>query len=469
VEATAQIFLSYAREDKKEVEELYQKLSGAGFKPWMDKEDILAGERWRSRIQRAIKRSDFFLACLSEDSIDKRGVLQWEIKQALDTWQEKLDSDIYLIPVRLEDCEVPESLREFHWVDLFEEDGWARLLEAIRVGMERRGKAIQPFQEPVPFEPYPAYEEPSPGAEIEPTPKKNPIKVWWSSQESTVKAALIGATATILVALNFFSGNPAPEIVRHVLGMNPTSMASAPTATSTSTLTPISTPTPSHTPTWTPTSTATLTPTQAPVSPTVTPEPPTATKTPTHTPVPPTAKVTDTPRPPTPTPTPVPIVVPQPAGSIALTIYLRDTLTETRFAALSDDRPNGGMIYEEGQFVYGEAAVQIGDTVYHFDKPEVGPGEPEQLPDPWRVEFEFAEELVARTGNQKGFDSKKARFWVGRLDGDSAIDENNPYSLTMKLYEGDALRKSIQVFFAVADALGVGTGGGPGGKTPPPP
>jgi hypothetical protein len=127
------------------------------------------------------------------------------------------------------------------------------------------------------------------------------------------------------------------------------------------------------------------------------------------------------------------------------------------------------MIYQEGKFVYGEAAVQIGATTYHFDKPEVEPGEPEQLPDPWQVEFEFAEELLARTGNQAGFNSKKAQFWVGTLDGHSAIGEDNPYSLTMKLYEGNELRKSIQVFFTVADAPSPPGPSGPGTKPPPPP
>lgn len=221
---------------------------------------------------------------------------------------------------------------------------------------------------------------------------------------------------------------------------------------------------------------AVVSPTSTPVPPTETSVPPTAsptptaTKTPTQTPVSPTATATQTLTPPT--PTLVSAAVPQPAGSIALTIYLRDTLTETGFATLSGDQPNGGMIYEEGKFIYGEAAVQIGDTVYHFDKPEVGPSEPQQLPDPWRVEFEFAEQLVAHTGNQAGFNPEKAQFWVGPLDGNSAIGEDNPYSLTMKLFEGNELRKSLQVFFTVADAPGGGGGGeegGPGGGKPPPP
>jgi hypothetical protein len=140
VKATAQIFLSYAREDEEKAEKLHQKLSSAGFKPWMDRKDILPGEQWESSIRRAVRNSDFFLACLSANSVDKRGWIQKEIKQALDIWQEKLEDDIYLIPVRLEDCDAPESLSGFQWVNLFEEDGWTRLVKAIQVGMERLGE-----------------------------------------------------------------------------------------------------------------------------------------------------------------------------------------------------------------------------------------------------------------------------------------------------------------------------------------
>ena len=139
-EPLAHVFLSYAREDEEQVDGLYRKLFDAGFKPWMDQKDILPGEKWRFSIRKAIRHSDFFLACLSANSVNKRGFLQKEIKDALDIKQGMLDSDIYLIPARLEDCEVPESLRDSQWVDLFEKDGWTRLVKAIQVGMQRRRK-----------------------------------------------------------------------------------------------------------------------------------------------------------------------------------------------------------------------------------------------------------------------------------------------------------------------------------------
>jgi hypothetical protein len=140
MQAKAQIFLSYAREDEVRVAHLYKRLTDAGFKPWMDTKDILPGEVWKSRIQEAIRHSDFFLVCLSANSVSKRGFLQRELRNALDLWQERLDSDIYLIPVRLEACEVPESLSDFQWANLFEPDGWIRLVKAIQVGMERLRK-----------------------------------------------------------------------------------------------------------------------------------------------------------------------------------------------------------------------------------------------------------------------------------------------------------------------------------------
>jgi hypothetical protein len=141
MKATVQIFLCYAEKDAERVEDLYRKLFDEGFKPWMDEKDILPGEVWEDAIKRAIRSSNFFLACLSPNSVNRRGQIQKEIKRALGIWEEKLVDDIYLIPVRLEECDVPDSLCRFQWVDLFEAGGWTRLVKAIRVGIERWAKA----------------------------------------------------------------------------------------------------------------------------------------------------------------------------------------------------------------------------------------------------------------------------------------------------------------------------------------
>lgn len=145
VTRTVQIFLCYARQDEGRVSELYEKLSAAGFHPFMDTKDILPGEDWKLKLMNTIREAPFFLASLSNNSVDKRGVIQEEIREALDVWRQKLDSDIYLIPVRLEDCRVPGTLAKFQWVDLFQDGGFERLKSAINLEMEQLG-IIRPIR-----------------------------------------------------------------------------------------------------------------------------------------------------------------------------------------------------------------------------------------------------------------------------------------------------------------------------------
>lgn len=135
---TGRVFISYAREDKKPVEALYEKLSGSGYHPWMDTKDLLPGEQWENKISNAIENSSFFLACLSEHSINKRGMVQKELRKGLKVWENFTDKDIYLIPLRLQNISVPEQLKSFQWVDMFEEDGWGRLIAAITYGLKQR-------------------------------------------------------------------------------------------------------------------------------------------------------------------------------------------------------------------------------------------------------------------------------------------------------------------------------------------
>lgn len=134
------IFLSYVKEDREKVKRLYRKLSDAGFKPWMDKHGILPGEDWTLSILKAMKNSNFVVICLSSNSVTKRGYFQYEMRQAIDFLREKLDSDNYLIIARLDECEVPEILKNLRrqWEDLFKKGGFARLVKAIQEDMKRR-------------------------------------------------------------------------------------------------------------------------------------------------------------------------------------------------------------------------------------------------------------------------------------------------------------------------------------------
>lgn len=138
----AQIFISYALEDGKSVQQLYQRLKDAGYSPWMDKVDLIGGQLWERAIEKAIKDSDFFIICLSSNSVKKRGFVQREIRVALDLWQEKTPDDVFLIPVKLEPLareEVPEEIAKFQWIDWHEDYGWLQLERSLEHGIEQRG------------------------------------------------------------------------------------------------------------------------------------------------------------------------------------------------------------------------------------------------------------------------------------------------------------------------------------------
>ncbi len=152
-----------------------------------------------------------------------------------------------------------------------------------------------------------------------------------------------------------------------------------------------------------------------------------------------------------PVPTPIAPTSPPSVGPVDLTVYLRGTNNATGFATFSDEKVNAGTIYNEGDTVYGEVAVRIGDTVYHFDQdPE--PVGVEQLPAPYRLEFKFSDSLIAATeGLQPGSNPQKAQFWVGTLDCSSATPEDRPYKIEMTLYAGEETRKHTEVSFLVAD------------------
>jgi hypothetical protein len=133
-----QIFLSYAHEDLEQVRVIYKKLRDAGYGCWLDKENLQGGQDWELEIENAIKGSDFVLVCLSNLSTKKQGFIQKEIRMALDVLDTVPEGAVYLIPLRLDDCEVPTRLGKRQWVDLFSEDGFDKLEQSIRAEIGRR-------------------------------------------------------------------------------------------------------------------------------------------------------------------------------------------------------------------------------------------------------------------------------------------------------------------------------------------
>jgi hypothetical protein len=125
------IFLSYAKEDSERVGQIYKKLKEAGYEPWMDNHDISPGQDWKFGIQSAISTCDAAIVFLSSKSISKTGYVQVEIAEFLEQRKRRPEGSIYLIPVRLDPCVVPARMADLHYADLFEPNGWDRVIASL--------------------------------------------------------------------------------------------------------------------------------------------------------------------------------------------------------------------------------------------------------------------------------------------------------------------------------------------------
>jgi len=138
-------FIAYAGEEYERAETLYGDLEAAGVRPWLDKKQLLAGQNWARAIERAIGISDFFIPCFSRRATVKRGVFQSELRYALECAARMPLEDIYIIPVRLDACEIPDEIcRRLQYVDLFPDwdRGVKRVVRSIWAQVRNRRRLL---------------------------------------------------------------------------------------------------------------------------------------------------------------------------------------------------------------------------------------------------------------------------------------------------------------------------------------
>jgi len=143
------VFLCHASDDKPIVRELYKKLLKEGIDVWFDEESLMPGQDWELEIPEAVNNADSIIVCLSNKSINKAGYIQKEIRFALDAAEKRSERDIFIIPVKLESCDVPQRFNRWQWVDLFyqkmdfDTKGYHKLLTSLIFKANTTG-AIKP-------------------------------------------------------------------------------------------------------------------------------------------------------------------------------------------------------------------------------------------------------------------------------------------------------------------------------------
>jgi hypothetical protein len=135
------VFIAYVEEDLWFAKKLYRAFEESGFRPWLDKKRLMPGQNWPRAIETAIQTSDFFVACFSRRAISKRGSFHSELRYALFCAAKVPLDEIFLVPLRLDDCVVPNRIsKQIQYVDLFPdwETGVDRLIDVIKTQDESR-------------------------------------------------------------------------------------------------------------------------------------------------------------------------------------------------------------------------------------------------------------------------------------------------------------------------------------------
>ena len=138
------VFLCHASQDKPVVRDLYQKLAAEPWiDPWLDEERLLPGQDWNLEIEKAVEASDAVIVCVSSRSIAKEGYLQKELRKVLDIALEKLEGAIFVLPVKLDDCELPRQLKDRQALDYFpvanQAAAYDRLKASFRIRKDHLG------------------------------------------------------------------------------------------------------------------------------------------------------------------------------------------------------------------------------------------------------------------------------------------------------------------------------------------
>lgn len=129
---STKVFLCHSHIDQDAIHALYVRLKKDGVEVWLDSEKLIPGQDWEHEIRKAIIKSQVVIVCLSRHFNKQKGYRHEELKIALAKADALPADEIFIIPARLEKCDLPNSLRHLHRVDLFEADGYKKLMQALR-------------------------------------------------------------------------------------------------------------------------------------------------------------------------------------------------------------------------------------------------------------------------------------------------------------------------------------------------
>jgi len=138
------VFLSYSHEDEEHA--LFRRMmidldSTPGIRYWIDRQEIRAGDSLMAKLEEGIDEADFFLLVISKNSARSR----WATQEFFLAYNSQLrDQELKILPVRIDDVQLPPQVRDLVVLDLFRnyDHGLQMLLRTI---LQKKGESLAQF------------------------------------------------------------------------------------------------------------------------------------------------------------------------------------------------------------------------------------------------------------------------------------------------------------------------------------
>jgi TIR domain len=140
-------FLSYPRENWTDSETVFRFMRSMGVECWWDQESLVGGEDWDRSRSDAQNAADLFLLICSEHTFNKDGVIQREIREALERAKDKRPGKIYIVPLLAQEIELPKEIGKFQWIALYQQNWRGELARTLKAAMQQKGLPVSPSLE----------------------------------------------------------------------------------------------------------------------------------------------------------------------------------------------------------------------------------------------------------------------------------------------------------------------------------
>jgi len=141
---TYDVFLSHSAKDKPVVRELAARLKGDGLSVWFDEWEIHAGDTIGIKIEKGLDESRTLVLIMSSAAFTSDWVT---LERHTALFRDPKNTERRLIPVRLDDCEISDVLKQFRYVDfrLGGDAPYQELLTACAPNLDEASKASVQF------------------------------------------------------------------------------------------------------------------------------------------------------------------------------------------------------------------------------------------------------------------------------------------------------------------------------------